>query len=107
MFRLILTTAAMLSMCSCAVTKQWTATGGSRADGTVKLSYEYGLFQQPKLDESQAVTLAGQRCIAWGYESAEAFGGVNNLCTSKDSFGSCTQWLVTKEYQCIGKKLSD
>ena len=44
----------------CAVTKDWSATGGSRADGVVRLSYELGELETVQLNESQAVRLAAQ-----------------------------------------------
>eukprot|EP01133_Synstelium_polycarpum_P020822 gene20822-25010_t len=47
------------SMSSCAVQKTMQATGGSRADGTVKLSYEYGQFEQPTVDMRQVHRKAG------------------------------------------------
>ena len=88
-------------MSGCAATKNWSATGGSRADGTVKLSYEYGVFEMPQLNEQEAITLAQKRCSSWGYNSAEAFGGVTKTCNQPSS-NDCLGWLVTKEYQCIG-----
>lgn len=87
---------------ACASPKLWIPTGGSRADGTVKLSYEYNLFESPKLSAQQGMEAAADRCKAWGYSSAEAFGGVVTTCTSRDQFGSCTYWVVTADYQCIG-----
>ena len=57
----------ILSMQGCAVNKQLTPTGGSRADGTVKLSFEYGAFEVPKLDGQQGMSAARQRCAEWGY----------------------------------------
>jgi len=33
-----------LLLAGCATTKDWSATGGSQADGTVRLSYEFGPF---------------------------------------------------------------
>lgn len=85
----------------CAVTKTWTATGGSRSDGVVRLSFEHTGFEQPQLDEQQGLSLAAQRCKTWGYTGAEAFGGVTRQCNQRSGFG-CDQWLVTKEYQCTG-----
>ena len=86
----------------CATTKDWAATGGSRADGVVRLSYEYGAFEKPQLDESQAVMLASKRCSTWGYSGAEAFGGVTRRCSATAGLGGCNMWMVTKEYQCTG-----
>jgi len=84
----------------CATTKEWAATGGSRADGVVRLSYEYGLFESPQTSEQQGVELAKGRCAAWGYASAEPFGGQTRQCNNYGS-GSCNSWLVTREYQCV------
>lgn len=92
-----------LLLVGCATTKDWSATGGSRADGTVRLSYEFGPFEKPELNEQQAVTLAAQRCKTWGYTGAEAFGGATSVCNlPSGGFGGCSRWLVTKEYQCTG-----
>lgn len=85
----------------CAVSKDWSATGGSRADGIVKLSYQYRYDEKPILDELQAIDLAASRCKVWGYKSASAFGGAFRKCIAA-SYGSCDEWLVTKEYQCTG-----
>ena len=85
----------------CAVNKQLTPTGGSRSDGTVKLSYEFGMFEVPKLDAQQGMNAALERCKAWGYTGAEPFGGSRKTCSQPSSSG-CMGWLVTIEYQCTG-----
>src|SRR5206468_5443265 len=74
---------------------------GSRSDGVVRLSYEYGLLEVPQPNERQGVELAKSRCAAWGYPGAEAFGGQTQVCTNRTSSG-CNSWLVTREYQCLG-----
>lgn len=85
----------------CASQKTMIPTGGSRADGTVKLSYDFGMFESPKVDANQGSDVAKQRCAAWGYSGAEAFGGQTKAC-SDFSFGGCNAWRVTVEYQCTG-----
>jgi hypothetical protein len=85
----------------CAVQKQLIPTGGSRADGTVKLSYEYGLFEAPQLDAQQGLIAAKQRCSAWGYTNADPFGGSTQSCINSTRNG-CNRWLVSIEYQCAG-----
>jgi hypothetical protein len=92
---------AILYIQGCAVQKELIPTGGSRADGTVKLSFEYGLFEAPKLDAQQGLTVAKQRCSAWGYSGAEPFGGSTQSCISATNSG-CNRWLVSIEYQCSG-----
>lgn len=99
---IILGSLAMVCSLGCAVQKQWVPVGGSRSDGTVKLSYEYGMFENPQLSAQQGLEAAAARCKAWGYSNADAFGGVQRNCTSRDQYGSCTYWIVSAEYQCTG-----
>jgi hypothetical protein len=91
-----------ISLAACATTKEWAATGGSRADGTVKLSYEYGAFETPSASPEQALALAASKCSVWGYSGAEPFGGALSTCTNHNGYGNCVRWLVTAEYQCAG-----
>jgi hypothetical protein len=42
----------------CATKKDLVPTGGSRADGTVNLSYEYGGIEQPQIDIAQGTAAA-------------------------------------------------
>lgn len=100
MRKIILIAALILTASGCATHKDWSATGGSKSDGTVELSYQVGLFEQAQVSEQQALGLAIKRCNAWGYTRAEAFGGVTKQCNNLSSSG-CNSWLVTKEYQCI------
>ncbi|WP_431051733.1 YecR family lipoprotein [Roseateles sp. L2-2] len=94
-------TALSLALTACAVNKQLIPTGGSRADGIVRMSYEYGGFENPKVDLQQGLSSAQQRCGAWGYSGAEPFGGGTRACTSFYQ-GTCNAWRVTVEYQCTG-----
>jgi len=89
----------------CAVQKQLVATGGSRADGTVKMSYEFGMFEQPVINLQQGVQSATQRCQSWGYTGAEPFGGQTKQCNGYGT-GGCNSWTVTVEYQCTGSKVA-
>ena len=88
----------LLLLQGCAVTKQLVPTGGSRADGTVTLAFEYGIFEAPQPDAQQGLSTARQRCAAWGYDDATPFGGAQQQCIhapyTKDNFqspngGSC------------------
>lgn len=92
---------AVAALAGCAVPMKMVPTGGSRADGTVKLSYDYGSFQIPKLDAAQGVQDATGRCKAWGYTGAEAFGGATTICINS-AIGSCNMYRATVEYQCTG-----
>ena len=99
--RAAIVVAIAASMSACTVAKTLTPTGGSRSDGTVKLSYQYGAFEQPKIDMQQGQQAATARCQAWGYEGAEAFGGSTEQCQQSNAYG-CVSALVTVEFQCIG-----
>lgn len=92
--------AVVLTACAAPMVMQ--ATGGSRADGTVDLSYEYTLFQKPVVDMTMATATASDRCRAWGYTNAEPFGGQINHCNQFNGYGNCLDMLVTVKYQCAG-----
>lgn len=94
--------AVVLIASGCTVQKQMVPTGGSRADATVNLSYEYGMFEQPQVNLAQAETAAQQRCAAWGYSGAEPFGGSMHKCEAVNGYGNCLRTLVTVTYQCTG-----
>ena len=93
--------AGCATLAGCVSQKDWAATGGSRSDGTVKISYEYGKLEIPQVDEQQGNVIAKSRCSAWGYSGAEAFGGSVKVC-NQSSLHGCDGWLVTREYQCTG-----
>lgn len=91
----------LVNITGCATTKTLQATGGSRADGTVKMAYEYGQFEKPQPKWNQAKQSAQQRCKAWGYTRAEKFGGGLSKCVSRNGYG-CVKHRVTVTYQCTG-----
>ena len=91
----------LLALNACATQKTLIPTGGSKADGIVSLSYEVGMFEQPIVDYSQGVQAAIQRCEAWGYSDAEAFGGQESRCQAYNGYGNCVRQMVTVKYQCI------
>ena len=91
--------AILLILAGCSVDKQLAATGGSKADGTIELSYEIGAFQSAKIDWAKADSDATQRCAAWGDSSADRFGGERRQCNQPSNSG-CMGWLVTVNYQC-------
>lgn len=96
---LVLSAAVLFLVSGCAAKKNWGASGGSKADGTVKLAYTYGMFEVPEVDDAEALQIATQRCKSWGYSKAVAFDFENSRCQKMSSSG-CTQTIVTKEFQC-------
>lgn len=91
-----------LGLGACASHREWSATGGSRSEGVVRLTHEYGRSETADVSADQADMLALNRCQTWGYRDAEAFGGQTRSCTAKDG-ASCELWKVTREYQCTGQ----
>lgn len=90
----------IIFLTGCAVQITPVATGGSKADGIVNLSYEYGLLQKPIVDWESADKTAKQRCKAWGYKNAESFGGSQNSCQARNEYGGCVRTQVSTAYQC-------
>ncbi|WP_423944708.1 YecR family lipoprotein [Candidatus Binatus sp.] len=95
--------ASLICLAGCAAQKEWAATGGSRADGTVELAYEYGAFEEPRgVNDEQGVELATATCGGWGYTASQAFGGTMHHCEAFGGYGNCLRTLVTRRYQCLG-----
>lgn len=91
-----------VGLVGCAVVKVPTPTGGSRADGTIDMSFEYGRLEQPQINWERARMTAASRCRVWGYNGAQEFGGIITRCESAGQYG-CNRWFATKKYQCTGK----
>lgn len=90
-----------LASCATPINVTPVPTTGSKADGTVVLSYNYGLFQQPNVDLEAAQATALKRCKAWGYKKAEAFEGTSNVCQQYNGYGNCLNMRVDITYQCL------
>lgn len=97
----MLTTLMILMVQGCTVQKVLVPTGGSRADGTISMSYEVGELDIPVIDPQQGARDAGTRCAVWGYTGAQPFGGETRRCIDR-SAKDCNRWQVTIEYQCLG-----
>lgn len=90
----------------CAVQKNLMPTGGSRADGTIRLSYDKGIFETVEVNTRQGDLAAKQRCMAWGYTAAAPFGGATESCVQYGRSG-CIRTRVTVMYQCMGGAASN
>lgn len=97
---LMATLVLAFGVAGCASVKTLEATGGSRSDGTVELSYEYGAFEAPQVQWERGLLTARERCAAWGYSDAEAFGGQKSTCQIPGTY-QCVRFFVTVTYQCI------
>jgi hypothetical protein len=99
MKKVVISLLIALGLSACATVKIPQATGGSKADGIVELSYQYGGFEKPQVQWDKALITAQQRCKAWNYQSAEAFGGTTSQCQANNQYG-CVSFFVTAKYQC-------
>ena len=85
---------------SCAVFRVPVLSGGSRSDGLVEFTYEYGIFQNPKVDFNSSIRESIRRCAGWGYKSAEVFGGPIRTCADRGALNGCNRYRETIRYQC-------
>lgn len=105
---LLLLALSILTVTGCAkqVPKTWTATGGSRSDATVTLSYQYvPISEIPVIDDAAGLQTAIKRCQSWGYKDAEPFGGeVSSSQPYRDPmWGDTSMVTISKTYQCLGQ----
>jgi hypothetical protein len=96
---LLLPVLGLLGITGCATSEQWSASGGNRDIGVVRLSYEYAEQAEPRMSETQADRIADNRCSDWGYSRAELIPGLLRDCTIEDG-NRCEVWKVTREYRC-------
>jgi hypothetical protein len=102
--RIIWSIALTLSLAACATMKQdWSAVGGSKSDGTIKLSYTQNMFAKYTDESSIALDLAKKKCINWGYKNAEKFGGETYDCLHSSYMYGCEIRKVFVEFQCLDK----
>jgi len=101
--RAIIIILTIATLVSCAVIKVPVPTGGSKADGTIEMSFSYGGFEKPKVNWDEALATAKNRCAVWGYTGAEAFGGSETTCMSHSIQYGCNAWRVKTLYQCTGQ----
>ncbi|QZD68940.1 MULTISPECIES: YecR family lipoprotein [unclassified Pseudomonas] len=90
---------AAVVLTGCATPKQWEATGGSKTDGVVQVSYELGQFESGQTSAAQGLATAEARCKVWGYKSAEVSGSEKNICRTMGQY-NCLQTTITQDYLC-------
>lgn len=95
---------AALTLGACSSVTEWSAIGGSRADGTVKMIYEAGEFDSSQPDNRIAYQKALKRCKLWGYTNAEAFDTVKTCVNTVGVLSNCGRWRYSRQYQCTNHK---
>ncbi|WP_318386133.1 YecR family lipoprotein [Enterobacter sp.] len=106
MKKMLICALGSLLLSGCAVHKQMTPMGGSKADGTIKMGYSYNSREAVIVDMQQASVVAARKCKLWGYEGAEAFGGQTKKCAARSVRG-CERVDVFVEFQCTGGKAAE
>jgi putative hemolysin len=81
---------------------QPTVAGGNRADGIVTMSSMASIYQPAEPDLLAAADAAARRCRGWGYRGGAVLAGTRDFCRYYDSWGRCTQTIVTRFYECGG-----
>lgn len=92
---------AAVTVACTTVQRQWIPSGGSRADGIVRMVLEVGELETVNWDEAQTTSVAATRCRGWGYKSAEAFGLQTKACAIPGVFSGCKVYHFTREFQCV------
>jgi hypothetical protein len=100
MARFLMLFSILVVVSACQVQKTPVATGGSRADAAIQMSYQTGGFETAVVNWDAAQATATQRCQAWGYTRAEGFDGVSTVCNASNMYG-CVDSTVTRTYQCL------
>jgi hypothetical protein len=88
-----------LAVAGCTTYKLWIETDSDERAGMIQLSYEYRRFENPQVDERGGIEMAKERCIGWGYATAQR-NGEHNTCLDGTK-SNCSKWRVTREYRCV------
>ena len=91
-------------MSGCASNYYPAATGGSKSDAIITVTYGYSNGENPDnwTTEWQGIDKsASQRCKNWGYSSAVRFDRAEKWCITWNGYGNCTYWKEALNYQCV------
>ena len=97
--RLLSILAAMAALAGCTTYKLWKEADADQDLGIVHLSYSYGKFENPQVDERAGIGMARERCADWGFRDAVR-RGEDRQCTDGVQ-ADCSKWQVIREYQCL------
>jgi hypothetical protein len=98
--RIFLVLAVAAAAVGCTTYKLWTESASDSELGIVQLSYEYGKFENPQVDERAGVNMARERCKEWGFPEAQRKAEERQCIDGMKT--DCSRWKVLREYQCLG-----
>lgn len=103
MFRglLVLGTAAALTACVTPAAPIKVA-GGNQSEGTVVMSVDYNIMQNPQTNWQEGLQKASAQCMQWGYTGAIPSSKPSQTCSTKTQNGDCIGWTVSSTFQCTG-----
>lgn len=96
--------AMSLFLAGCAAEKHYALGDVNIENGTVRLYYDYTVFERPQIVGKQADTdtLAGQECWAMGYEQVLIPPKREILCLKKNGNADCINTRINLVYECAG-----
>ncbi len=80
------------------------ATGGSKADAIISVTYGYpdGVNPDNWVEEWKGIDgSASERCKNWGYSAAVKFDRAEVWCVHWNGYGDCLYWKESLNYQCV------
>jgi hypothetical protein len=92
----------ILAVTGCTTYKLWTESDSDQQAGTIQLSYDYGRFESPQVDERAGIEMARERCAGWGFANAQRHGQ-ESACL-EGTKADCKKWRVTRDYSCTKAK---
>ncbi len=77
------------------------ATGGSRSDAIIELSFNHRMFENYVIDKDKSHATALRKCKIWGFTDTEPFGGTTTSCARYNYANNCVEYKVSIPYQCL------
>jgi hypothetical protein len=89
------------NVAGCVITKTLVPIEANRADGTITLAYEYGTFQNPKVNFAEGVDTVTAKCVEWGFVDVRRTSELITECIRDDILGGpCKVFRDKVTYQC-------
>lgn len=101
--------AAAILLSGCATEKHYALTDTDTENGTVRLSYNFAMFERPENPANQEPDqLAWEKCLALGYAAVNVQPRQETHCLQKSSSGDyCVNTRVSRVYQCGGGRAGE
>lgn len=91
--------AVFIVLSGCQVPKYLSVLNGSKSDGTLTMSFDYGGFQKPVVQWKDANERADNYCKQWGYSGHQWFDPQTTVLYV-NGYGQPIGWRVIYKCQC-------